>query len=101
MFIIKKLVQINNKSEAIRLLNKTIELLKVSSDSRAYDLLKDALQALAELDSPKTTATIIENFTQPGIKERINTDIFDVIYEMVDEIILMKALKLYLRSGEI
>ena len=84
--IIKELVQINEKSEIIRLLNKSIDLLKVNSESWAYELFKDALQALAELDSPKSTAIFIEELTQPGIKERINTEIFDDIYEMVDEI---------------
>ena len=84
--IIKELVQINEKSETIRLLNKSIDLLKVNSESWAYELFKDALQALAELDSPKSTAIFIEELTQPGIKERINTEIFDDIYEMVDEI---------------
>ena len=84
--IIKELVQINEKSETIRLLNKSIDLLKVNSEGWAYELFKDALQALAELDSPKSTAIFIEELTQPGIKERINTEIFDDIYEMVDEI---------------
>ena len=84
--IIKELVQINEKSEIIRLLNKSINLLKVNSEGWAYELFKDALQALAELDSPKSTAIFIEELTQPGIKERINTEIFDDIYEMVDEI---------------
>lgn len=84
--IIKQLVQINDKSEAIRLLNKTIDHLKVNLESWAYELLKNALQALAELDSPQSATMIIENLTQPDIKERINADIFDTIYEMVDEI---------------
>ena len=84
--IIKYLVQTNNNTEAIRVLNKTIELLKVNLESGAYKMLKDALQALAELDSPKTAAMIIEQMTHPDMKERIIKDIFDTIYEMVDEI---------------
>ena len=84
--VIKQLIQTNDKSEAIRLLNKTIDLLKVNIESWAYELLKDALQALAELDSPKTAVKIIEEISQPDTKERITKDIFDIIYEIVDEI---------------
>ena len=68
------------------MLNKTINILKVNLDNWGYELSKDVLGAIAELDSPKTSAMIIEELTPSDIKERINTDLFDTLYEMVDEV---------------
>lgn len=84
--ITKKILETGSKSEAIGLLTKTINLLINNKENWAHESLKDALQALAEVDCPKTTSLIIEELTQQDLKEKIVKDLFDVIYEIVDEI---------------
>jgi hypothetical protein len=84
--IIKRLLETDKEPEAIDLLKKAITLLKNNQERKTYESLKDALQVLAEVDCPKTASLIIEESSQPDLKEKINNDLFDVIYEMVDEI---------------
>ena len=51
-----------------------------------YDYVRDSLHAIAENENPATALTIIERINIPEFKEKINKDLFDIIYEVVDEI---------------
>lgn len=57
---------------------------KVKKES--YELLKDSICIFAEIENPSSANSIIESITVNDLKEKLAKDLFDVIYEIVDEI---------------
>ena len=93
--IAKKLHEQDAKTELVNILNLIIRITIKSFDQYSankksrklsYKMVKNAIYALAEIDSPKTADSIIENITIQDLKEKIAKDLFNVIYVMVDEI---------------
>ncbi len=94
-FISKKLHETNKKLEIVNNLNQIISILAKSIvlnsnnkkiKNKSYEFLKDAIWVLAEINSPQTADTIIEAIPSQELKEKVAMDLFNVIYEMVDEI---------------
>jgi len=94
-FISKKLHETNKKLEIVNNLNQIISTLAKSIvlnsnnkkiKNKSYEFLKDAIWVLAEINSPQTADTIIEAIPSQELKEKVAMDLFNVIYEMVDEI---------------
>ncbi len=94
-FISKKLYETNKKLEIVNNLNQIISILAKSIvlnsnnkkiKNKSYEFLKDAIWVLAEINSPQTADTIIEAIPSQELKEKVAMDLFNVIYEMVDEI---------------
>lgn len=94
-FISKKLHETNKKLEIVNYLNQIISILAKSIvlnsnnkkiKNKSYEFLKDAIWVLAEINSPQTADTIIEAIPSQELKEKVAMDLFNVIYEMVDEI---------------
>ncbi len=52
----------------------------------AYSFFKDAVCIIAELDSPETADMIIKSSGDKETQDRLAKDLFDLIYEMVDEV---------------
>lgn len=93
--IAKELNNSNKSSELLTVLKKIIEVLSKSTEFNSedkkdqkliYESLKDAINGIAEIESPGAANTIIEGISKITLKERIAKDLFDIIYELVDEI---------------
>jgi hypothetical protein len=93
--IAKELYENEKKSDLINLFNNIISILEKSSqynlsennfNNQAYVFYRNAMTAIAELESPHTVDTILVGFELRDVKDKVSEDIFDVIYEMVDEI---------------
>jgi hypothetical protein len=94
-YISKKFYEMNNKLEIVNNLNQIISIVAksivINSESKriknkSYDFLKDAIWILAEINSPQAADAIIEAIPSQELKEKVAMDLFNVIYEMVDEI---------------
>jgi len=93
--IIKKL-HFNKKyleiSYIVRQINHIIlnsNLINVTDQNNnipAYDYIKDSICVLAEVDCPESAETLIKGITSEALREKISKDLFNVIYEMVDEV---------------
>ncbi len=93
--IAKKLYGQEVKSEVTNILNLVIQISLNSynnnSENRklrklSYEFLKDAINALAEYNSPNVAHSIIERISIQELKEKLIKNLFDIIYVMVDEI---------------
>jgi len=93
--IIKILFQKNFKSEIVSLLNQIISIIEKTNKlnleennykNSAYEIYKDAICALAELDSPQAAEVVLTTFNLKTVKDKISEEIFNLLYEMVDEI---------------
>jgi len=93
--VAKKLHEQNSQSELLKIYNLIIQLIINSYNNnlesrklrkQSYGLLKDAINAVAELDSPQTANSIIERIANQELKEKLKKNLFDEIYVMVDEI---------------
>ena len=93
--IIKILFQKNFKSEIVSLLNQIITIIEKTTKlnleennykNSAYEIYKDAICAIAELDSPQAADLVLTTFNLKTVKDKISEDIFNLLYEMVDEI---------------
>lgn len=93
--IAKQLNDDNNSSELPKIFRKTIEtVLKsigLNSEDKKdqkffYESLKDAINGIAEIENPGAANNIIEGIDNQTLKESITKDLFDMIYELVDEI---------------
>ncbi|MGV9199053.1 MAG: hypothetical protein ACOC4M_09455, partial [Promethearchaeia archaeon] len=51
-----------------------------------YEFFRDILNAIAELATPQTADQMIEALSSQKLKEKIAMDLFDIIYQMVDEV---------------
>ncbi|MFX1315387.1 MAG: hypothetical protein ACFE9T_05950 [Promethearchaeota archaeon] len=95
IYIAKKLNEKNDKLDLINILNQIITILTKSLESnsenkkvkkKSYEFLKDVIWSLAEIESPQTADGIIAAISSQELKEKVNGDLFNVIYEMVDEV---------------
>jgi len=93
--IAKELNNSNNSSELLTVLKNIIEVLSKSTEFNSedkkdqkfiYESLKDAIHGIAEIENPVAAHSIIEGMSEQAQKERITKDLFDIIYELVDEI---------------
>ncbi|MFX0029063.1 MAG: hypothetical protein ACFE8B_07630 [Candidatus Hermodarchaeota archaeon] len=93
--ITKQLNNLNKSSEMLAVLKKIVEFLLKSIELTVedkkdqkflYESLKDAIYGIAEIETPITANGIIENISNQTLKERVSKDLFDDIYELVDEI---------------
>ncbi|MHA2007695.1 MAG: hypothetical protein ACW99E_21170 [Promethearchaeota archaeon] len=93
--IVNRKFKENRTLELANILKKIIELLLNSIDDNKndkkslnifYEALLDALNGLAEIESPSTVDTIIKKIDNQQLKEKLTKDIYDFIYELVDEI---------------
>jgi hypothetical protein len=91
----KKFYGQESQSEVINVFNLIIQLSLHSFNNnldnrkirkQSYKYLKDALNALAEYNNPTASHSIIESITNQELKEKLTKDLFDIIYEMVEEI---------------
>ncbi|MFX1242487.1 MAG: hypothetical protein ACFFA7_14665 [Promethearchaeota archaeon] len=93
--IAKELYGQNAQSDVINVFNLIVQIGLISynknQDNRklrklSYENIKNAINALAEYDSPNTAHAIVENISIQELKEKLTKDLFDIIYEMVDEV---------------
>ncbi|TFG06877.1 MAG: hypothetical protein EU539_06485 [Promethearchaeota archaeon] len=84
----------DNRDKAIEIINKIIEIIEKSSElkldendfkNEQYDFYKDAINLLAELDSPQVADALLTKFELRNAKDKVAEDLFDIIYVMVDE----------------
>ena len=93
--IAKQLNSDNKSTELLRVLRKTIEIviasIELNSEDKKvqsffYESLKEAINGIAENENPTAANIIIEGIEKQALKESITKDLFDSIYEFVDEI---------------
>ncbi|MFX1570041.1 MAG: hypothetical protein ACFFCV_16925 [Promethearchaeota archaeon] len=88
--IARKLREENKNADVIQVINLIIKTLLKSLvagfDKSIYKMLKNAIYALAETDSPASANAFIERIPIQEVKDRILKDLFDDIYMMVEEI---------------
>ncbi|MHA1915669.1 MAG: hypothetical protein ACW986_09055 [Promethearchaeota archaeon] len=68
----------------LRTMNRTT--LEKKNKKLLLEYFKDVLILLAEIENPTAVDTILKGIEIPDIKERLEKDIFKIVYEMVDEI---------------
>ena len=61
------------------------QIKKNSFNNSYYELLKDALSGIAEIETPKLTDTLIKQITDQILIKKLTVDLFDLIYTMEDE----------------
>jgi len=74
------------KINHIILNSNLIDVAAHNNKTPAYDYLKDSICVIAAVDCPESAETLIKGITLEVLREKITKDLFDVIYEMVDEI---------------
>jgi len=79
LVILKQIDQIILNSEIIR-------LSKHKYNNPAYEFFKETICILAELDCPESADRIISELSSEELRENIARDLFDEIYELVEEI---------------
>ncbi|MFW9874779.1 MAG: hypothetical protein ACFFG0_16850 [Candidatus Thorarchaeota archaeon] len=93
--IAKELYDNNKPSELLTVLKGIYEVIlktpEFNSEDKKdqkfiYDSLKDAIYGIAEIESPGAVHIIIEGMSNESLKEKIIKGLFDIIYEMADEI---------------
>jgi hypothetical protein len=61
-------------------------LIETNSQNLAYNYLKDAIYVLANVKSPEVADSAIKNIGRKEIRDKLESDLFDDLYVMVDEI---------------
>ena len=90
--IIRILDKNNNKGLILPILNQINDLLLNSeiianeNQNSIYEFIKDSIGLTAKLDGPKTADSLIQNINDDILRNKVSKDLFDEIYEMVDEI---------------
>ncbi|MFX1298381.1 MAG: hypothetical protein ACFFD2_26440, partial [Promethearchaeota archaeon] len=93
--IVKEFYKRNSQTDIINILNQIINVIEKSTElnlaennfnNSAYNFYKDSICALAEIDSPQVVDTLIVGFNLREIKDKVAEDLFNIIYEMVDEL---------------
>jgi len=92
--IAKILKKSENRPELIKVIRQIVQFLLKSLDEiddrkiqkRIYEFLLDSMHILAEIEEPRAVDVIIDGISIPKRKERIKKDLFDAIYEIVEEI---------------
>ena len=71
----------------INILEKTsnLNLAENNFKNPGYELYKDAVHLLAEMDSTQAADNLLISFSLREVKDKIAEDLFNIIYEMVDE----------------
>lgn len=78
LVVVKQIDQIILNSEIIR-------LSKHKYNNPAYEFFKETICILAELDCPESADRIIGELSSEELRENIAKDLFDEIYELVEE----------------
>ncbi|MHA1150603.1 MAG: hypothetical protein ACTSR8_20475 [Promethearchaeota archaeon] len=93
--ISKKLHEFNNQSELIEVINQIINLLLNSAkfdlkensfNSPPFEALVHGLTILAEIVNPSAAEQIIMKLEDAELKEKLAMDLFNSIYEMVEDV---------------
>jgi len=61
-------------------------LIEANSQNLAYTYLKDSIYVLAEVESPEVADSMIKNIAKREIRDKLEKELFDDLYMMVDEI---------------
>ncbi len=61
-------------------------LIETNSQNLAYNYLKDAIYVLADVKSPEFADSTIKNIARKEIRDKLEIDLFDDLYVMVDEV---------------
>ena len=95
LFNLMKELNKSKRNDQILQLVKTIDqIIKNSTqlnvtenqfNNQAYSFFKDTICFIAELDCPETADKAIKNIQNQEVQEKLSKDLFDLIYEMVDE----------------
>jgi len=95
LFNIIKVFYENKKEEDILPIIKQINYIMINSNQinltdnntqhPDYQLLKDSICILAELDSPESADSTIKQIKTQEIREKVAKELFNELYEMVDE----------------
>jgi hypothetical protein len=93
--VAKELKNKNNIEELVNILHQitkfllktlNISTLEKKDKKHVFEYLKNVLILLAEIENPAAVDIILKGIDIPDIKEKLEKDIFKVIYEMVEEI---------------
>lgn len=88
----KKLNQLGKKEDLEDIFAQITNLLSssdefdISEGGKNHEVFLDALKVSAEVISPENVDTIIEKIESQSLKETMAKELFDYIYEMVDEV---------------
>lgn len=93
--LMKELKKSKQKEQILQIINKIDQIIKNSNqinleenqfDNPSYSYFKDSICIIAELDCPETAEKIIKNSGSNEMQDQLAKDLFDLIYEMVDEV---------------
>jgi len=95
LFNIIKKIHEEKKDDLILAILKQIDQIILNSDkitlserkynNPAYEYFKETICLLAELDCPETADKLIGDISSNGLREKIAKDLFNELYEMVEE----------------
>jgi hypothetical protein len=77
--VVKNIISIIEKSSKLNLSENKYK-------NEVYNSYKDSINLLAEIDSPKSADLVLTSFSLREVKDKISDDLFNLIYEMVDEL---------------
>ena len=89
-----RMIYEEDKVKAIEILKLIINNLEKSSvlnlaennyKNPGYEYYKDSINLLAEIDSTQAADNLLIGFNLREVKDKVAEDLFDIIYEMVDE----------------
>ena len=90
--IIRILDKNNNKDLILPILNQINQLLlnteirNNENQSSLYEFIRDSIWLTAKVDCPNNADSLIQNIMEDSLRNKISKDLFDEIYEMVDEV---------------
>lgn len=91
----KELNKLKLNDQILQIVKKIDQMIKKSTElniaenqfnNPTYSFFKDVVCIIAELDSPETADMIIKSSGDKETQDRLAKDLFDLIYEMVDEV---------------
>ena len=92
---VNRLLNTNEKAEIHKILSLAIKEIidfienhqnSVTKKVIGIDLLKDGLLVIAEIESPKSAVSFIENISSKELKETVVKELFNEIYVIVEEV---------------
>lgn len=95
LYFVKLFHEQKNFSEMTELLNQIVKNIENSADldlsdnhykNPGYEIYRDVIHILAEVDSPQKADNLLTTFSLREVKDKVSEDLFDMIYEMVDEV---------------
>ncbi|MEJ2296149.1 MAG: hypothetical protein P8Y23_15455, partial [Candidatus Lokiarchaeota archaeon] len=93
--LMKELNKTERPDQILQISNSIVHIVQNSSQMNisenkfsnpAYTFFKDMICIIAEIDSPEVADDIIKNSKEKETQERLTKDLFEIIYEMVDEV---------------